>query len=100
MLQVVKDLFHCQEADGGDKQPSTPAPPGTVLEYNKELEEPLPDKKQTQYRSGVGILLHICQYSRPDTLNRVRELSRFMQEASREGYKALMGVMSFIVATK
>ena len=42
----------------------------------------------------------MCQYSRPDTLNRVRELSIFMQEASRECFKALIQVMSFIVATR
>ena len=42
----------------------------------------------------------MVRYSRPDTLNRVRELSRFMQEAIRECHKALMQVMSFIVATR
>ena len=99
-IQQFIDEFNCQESDGGNKLPTTPAPPGTVLEYDKELEEPLQSKKQTQSRSSVGILLHMCQYSRPDTLNRVRELSKFMQVASREGYKALMRVMSFIVATR
>ena len=44
--------------------------------------------------------MHMVRYSRPDTLNRVRELSRFMQEASRGCYKALMQAMSFIVATR
>ena len=46
------------------------------------------------------MLLHLTRYSRPDVLNRVRELSRGMQQASTEGYKALMRVMSYIVATK
>ena len=52
------------------------------------------------YRSGIEILLHMMQYSRPDTLNRVRELSSFIQEASRECYKALIHVMNYIVATQ
>ena len=78
-IQRFEDEFECNGATTRDKAPTTPAPHGTVLEYNKELEEPLAGKKQTQYRSGAGVLLHMCQYSRrPDTLNRVRELSRFM----------------------
>ena len=48
----------------------------------------------------MGILLHMCWYSRPDTLNSVRELSRCMQAVSRECYKALMRVMSYIVSTR
>ena len=98
-VQRFVDEFHCQESDGGDKQPATPAPPGTVLEFN-ETDEPLSSKRQTQFRSGVGILLHMIRYSRPNALNRVRELSRGMQKASVEGYKALMRVMSYIVGTK
>ena len=70
------------------------------MEYNKKLKQPLPGKKQTKCRSSVGILLHNVRYSRLDTLNRVRELSRCMQEASRECHKALIRVMSFIVATR
>ena len=77
-VQRFVDEFHCQETDRGDKQPATPAPPGTVLEFNKDIDEPLTSKKQTEYRLGVGVLLHICRYSRPDVLNRVRELSRGM----------------------
>ena len=33
-IQRFIDEFHCHEEDGGDKQPSTPAPPGNVLEFN------------------------------------------------------------------
>ena len=62
-IQRFVDGFDCKGADAGDKAPTTPAPPGTVLEYNKELEKPLPGKKQTQYRSGVGVLLHMVRYS-------------------------------------
>ena len=99
-IQRFLDEFKCLENDGGDKRPSTPSPPGSVLEFNKETDEPLTCKKQTEFRSGVGILLHMCRYSRPDTLNSVRELSRCMQAASRECFKALMRVMSYIVSTR
>ena len=49
-IQRFIDEFNCQETDGGNKLLTTPAPPGTVLEYDKELEEPLLSKKQTQFR--------------------------------------------------
>ena len=35
-------------------------------------------------------LVYLMRYFRPDVLNRVRELSSFMQEASRDCYKALI----------
>ena len=47
-IQRFVDEFGCQESTG-DKAPTTPAPPGTVLKYNKELEQPLPGKKQILY---------------------------------------------------
>ena len=53
---------------------STPAEPGSVLV------PALPDdyvnqKMQRYYRSGVGKLLHMMRWSRPDIYNSVRELS-------------------------
>ena len=36
-IQRFINEFNSQEIDGGNKLPKTPAPPGTVLEYNKEL---------------------------------------------------------------
>ena len=38
---------------------TTLAPPGTVLEYDKELEKPLPSKKQTQFRSGMMFVYNV-----------------------------------------
>ena len=99
-VQRFIDEFGCWGTSTGDKAPPAPAPPGLVLEYNKELEAPMLDRKQILYRSGVGILLNVMRFSWSNVLNRVRELSRFMQEASRECYKALVCVMSYIVATR
>jgi hypothetical protein len=96
-VQRFVDEFGCKGLHTANKPPATP---GSVLECNKEQDTPLTGKKQTKYRSGVGILLRMVRYSRPYCLNRVRELSCFMQGASRECYKALMRVMNFIVATR
>ena len=82
-IQRFQDEFGCNGIETGDKAPTTPAPPRTILDFNKDLEDPLQGKQQTKYWPGVGILLHMMRFSQPDILNIVRELSSFMQEASR-----------------
>jgi hypothetical protein len=54
---------------------------------------------QKRYQSGVGKLLHMMRWSRPDTLNSVRELSRFMQSAMSAHMKAMHRVMKCCVGT-
>ena len=48
-IQRFIDAFGCNGKETGDKAPTTLAMPGTVLEYNKELDEPLQSRKQTEY---------------------------------------------------
>ena len=100
-VQRFIDEFGCM-GDGGpnNRAPTTPAEPGSVLEFDKEVEEGLSDSKQSKYRTGVGILLHMMRWSRPDVLNAVRELSCHMQVAGKKCFKALTRVMNFIVDTK
>ena len=38
----------------------------------------LESKKQIRYRSGVGMLLYLVKFSRPDIANSVRELNKAM----------------------
>jgi hypothetical protein len=55
-------------------------------------------KEQKQFQSGVGKLLHLMRWSRPDILNAVRELSRFMKEAAPAHMKAMYRAMQYCVA--
>jgi hypothetical protein len=56
---------------------------------------------QGDFRKGVGKLLHMMRWSRPDTLNAVRELSRNMTHATTTHImKALYRVMKYCVITK
>ena len=50
-----------------------PAPPGKELTSEGEQ---LNEEEKKVYRSGVGKLLFLMRYSRPDILNAVRELSK------------------------
>ena len=58
--------FGCKGDNGSsNRAPSTPAEPGSVLEFDKEKEPVLSAREQTQYRSGIGVLLHMMRWSRP-----------------------------------
>ena len=94
LLQSLKDEFELPEG----QNPLTPAEPGSVLtkEQDAELLKP---KEQTKYRSGVGKLLHMMKWSRPEIANSVRELSRFMSAATLAHMKAMTRVMKYVVST-
>jgi hypothetical protein len=55
---------------------------------------------QARYRSGVGMLLFLIKYLRPDLANIVRELLKCMDAASHAAYKEMLRVMKCVVDTK
>jgi hypothetical protein len=63
-----------------------------------ESHEQLNQKDQKKYRSGVGKLLHMMHWTRPEILNRVRELSRFMSGATQKHMAAMTRVMKYCVS--
>jgi len=77
----------------------TPAEPNKMLVKETE-DSKLELKQQTRYRKGVGKLLHLMHWSRPDVLNPVRDLSRDMQVASKATMTGMHTAMNFIIATK
>ena len=75
LLQSYEDEF-----DLPSRNYATPARPGNILTKGN-IESALDSKMQTKYRSGVGKLIHMMQWSRPDIFSAVRNLTRHMQEA-------------------
>ena len=57
-------------------------------------------EEQTRYRSGVGMLLFLVKYSRPDITNAVRELSKVNDGATRNHMIMLMRVMKYVLMSK
>ena len=57
------------------------------------------DSDQKIYYFGVGMLVHMMKWSRPEISNAVRELSRFMKTATLAHMKAMKNVMNYTVAT-
>ena len=76
----------------------TPTEPGSVLSMDEDTKV-VKESDQKTYRSGVGKLLHMMKWSRPEISNAVRELSRFMKAATLAHMKAMKRVMSYIIAT-
>jgi hypothetical protein len=59
----------------------------------------LDTKEQKTYRSGVGKLLHMMRWSRPDVLNVARELSKSTMIASQAHTKAMQRKMQCCLNT-
>jgi len=91
LLQSYRDEFELPD----EEPPRTPATPGEVLQKG----EPMEPEEQSKYRSGVGKLLHMMKWTRPEMLNAVRELSRFMMDASLAHMKAMYRAMSYALST-
>jgi len=94
MLQSFKDEFDL--VDG--YKPNIPMEAGKVLKA--EEEHPLKKEEQSTFRSGIGKLLHMMRWSRPDILNATRELSKCMGSANKDHLKRMKQTMSYCVNTE
>ena len=92
LVQSLRDEF---ELPGG-ATPTTPAAPGTIL---TEGETKLGSAKHSKYRSGVGKLIHLSKFSRPDVLNAVREVSRYSHGPTAAHEAAMLRIMKFVLGT-
>lgn len=82
---------------------ATPAGTGESIIRIKDDEKDmigLESKKQTRYRSGVGMLLYLVKFSRPDIANSVRELTKAMDKATESHYKSLLRVLKYVMSTQ
>ena len=79
---------------------TTPGTPGQGIVRPKEGEPKIGAEEQTEYRSGVGMLLFLVKYSRPDIANAVRELSKVNDGATKAHQKELLRLIKFVVDTK
>ena len=93
LLQSLSDEFDIPETTTPVKIPMTE---GTVLLPTKEILNP---SEQKTYRSGVGKLLHMARWSRPEIFNAVRELSRMGGRAAKAHMKNMKRVMKYIIDT-
>jgi hypothetical protein len=60
----------------------TPGTPRFKIQRSTDDLEVINDGFQRKYRSGVGMLLYLIKYSRPDIINIARDLSKCMNATS------------------
>ena len=94
LMQSYSDEFNLPEGAA----PNTPAIPGTMM-HRSETEEVLNEEEQFKYRSGPGKLLHMMKWTRPEVLNAVGELSRFMSGATDSHMRAMYRALKYCVRT-
>jgi hypothetical protein len=90
MIQSFNDEFELPVS----RPPNTPATPGDHLVKGDDGTN-IGVELQFKYRSGVGKLLHMMRWSRPEILNAVRDLSKYMSGATLAHMKALIRVMHY-----
>ena len=66
------------EFDVPKKMYATPAKPGNILTKG-DPNSVVDAKTQTYFRSGVGKMIHMMQWSRPDICSAVHDLTKHMQ---------------------
>jgi hypothetical protein len=96
LLQSFEDEFDLSQMG----KPSLPAPAGSTLSKGNKTESEAAPLAQQTYRKGVGKLLHVTRWTRPDIMNSVRELSRFAGGALMLAHmKAMYRCMAYCVAS-
>jgi Reverse transcriptase (RNA-dependent DNA polymerase) len=78
----------------------TPGTPNFNLIQPKNDDDKISEDAQKVYRSGVGSLLYLVKYSRPDISNAVRELDKGMSGATPAAFKELQRVLKFVLQTR
>jgi hypothetical protein len=93
LLQSFTDEFKIND----EQQPSTPGIPAKALQLGNQ--PAVQGQQRTYYRSGVGNLMHLRRWSRPEMANAVRDLSRFNTNSSEEHMTAMHRAMCYAIAT-
>ena len=78
----------------------TPGTPGMVICKPIEPGAVINKEDHKLYRQGVGMLLYLQKYSRPDISNAVRELAKGMQTPTPNAFKELKRVLKFVIDKK
>ena len=91
MIKKIESLFN--EELIGKINCQTPGTPGFTILRDETIER-IDNKKQSKYRTGVGMLLFLIKHSRPDIANCTQELLKH------SAYKEMLWVIKFVIATK
>jgi hypothetical protein len=99
--KIIKNLkLKFQHLITTSKKFNTPGAPRATVVRPGEDDPKLSAEQQTQYRSGVGMLLYLIKHSRPDLSNAVRELTKVMDGATEAHWKMMLRVIKYVIDTE
>jgi hypothetical protein len=76
---------------------TSPSAAKTLIIRTKEGDPLVTPERQKQFRMGVGMLLYLVKYSRPDISNSFRELSKVADGATEAHFKALLHTVKYVI---
>jgi hypothetical protein len=91
LLQKLKD--NCPPEN--NQIPRTPAAPGTELSKDESSAE-LSKEQAFKFRSLLATIMHMVQWSRPDILQSVRALARYMHAPREFHWRALQYLLAYM----
>jgi hypothetical protein len=94
LLQSFKDEFGVET---GNEVPKTPGIPYKALRLGNE--PILEGKRNTYFRSGIGKLMHMRRWSRPELTNALRDLSRYNTNTTIAHIDAMYRTMRYAMNT-
>jgi hypothetical protein len=94
LLQKLKD--NCPPES--NRIPRTPAAPGTELSKDESSGE-LSKEQAFKFRSLLATIMHMVQWSRPDILQSVRALARYMHAPREVHWRALQYLLAYMYGT-
>jgi hypothetical protein len=98
LLRDLKGKFG--EIIGKGKPAATPGAPKTTVMRPQEGDVLIGPEMQTQFRSGVGMLLYLIKHSRPEISNPVRELTKVVDGATHGHWKAMQRTIKYVLDTE
>jgi hypothetical protein len=79
LIENMEETFKSQLPH---REAKVPAAPKFMVTCPKEGEEVISSEKQSEYRSGIGMLFYLIKHSCPELANSIRELTK----SSRQSY--------------
>ena len=76
----------------------TPGTPGQGLQLATG-DEKIDENLHKLYRTGVGMLLYLIKFSRPEIANAVRELSKCISAPTDKAFKEMLRVCKYVMDT-
>jgi hypothetical protein len=78
----------------------TPAAPGEIIMKAKDESEKVDEATHSLFRSGVGMLLYLVKFSRPEISNAVREMAKVNDGPTKAHMKSLYRLIKYVVDTR